>query len=66
MKILFLQPPIEDFYTTPSRLYPLGLTYAAATARHLGHEVEILDWLSPPKKRQLSIPHDFSYLVDYF
>ncbi len=66
MKILFLQPPIEDFYTTPIRLYPLGLAYAAATARHLGYEVEILDCLNPPKKRQMPVPQDFSYLVDYF
>jgi radical SAM superfamily enzyme YgiQ (UPF0313 family) len=66
MKILFIQPPIEDFYTTPIRLYPLGLLYAAATAQHLGHEVEILDCLNPPKKRQLPIPADFSYLVEHF
>ena len=28
MRILFVQPPIEDFYTTAIRLYPLGLLYA--------------------------------------
>ncbi len=66
MKILFIQPPLEDFYTTPIRLYPLGLAYAAATAQQLGHEVEILDCLNPPKKRQRPIPSDFSYLVEHF
>lgn len=66
MKILLIQPPIEDFYTTPIRLYPLGLLYAAATIKHLSHEVEILDCLNPPKKRQLPVPRDFSYLIEHF
>lgn len=66
MKVLLLQPPIEDFFTTPIRLYPLGLLYAAATLKELGYEVAILDCLSPPKKRQLPIPKDFSYLERHF
>ncbi len=66
MKILLIQPPIEDFYTTPVRLYPLGLLYAAATLQKLGCDVEILDCLTPPKKRQLAIPADFSYLEKHF
>ncbi|MBN1482644.1 radical SAM protein [candidate division KSB1 bacterium] len=66
MKFMLIQPPIEDFYTTAIRLYPLGLLYTAAVLQELGHTVEILDCLNPPKKRQLSIPQDFSYLESYF
>ena len=66
MKVLLIQPPIEDFYTTPIRLYPLGLSYAAATLRKLGCEVELLDCLDPPHKRQLPFPSSFNYLKPHF
>lgn len=66
MKVLLIQPPIEDFYTTPIRLYPLGLLYAAATLRQLGVDVDLLDCLAPAKKRQLAIPNEFSYLEHPF
>ncbi len=65
MKILLVQPPLEDFYTTSIRLYPLGLLYAAAVLRETGHEVEILDCLSPLRKHQLALPLEFSYLASY-
>ena len=65
MKILLIQPPIEDFYTTPIRLYPLGLLYAAGTLQKLGCRVDILDCLTPPKKRRFPVPKDFSYLTPY-
>lgn len=66
MKVLLIQPPIEDFYTTPIRLYPLGLLYAATTLRKLGCEVELLDCLDPPHKKQLPFPHSFNYLKPLF
>jgi radical SAM superfamily enzyme YgiQ (UPF0313 family) len=62
MKVLLVQPPIEDFYTTPIRLYPLGLLYAARILEDAGAEVAVLDCLSPPKKRQIPIPVSFGYL----
>ncbi|RPH88901.1 MAG: hypothetical protein EHM72_21050, partial [Calditrichaeota bacterium] len=66
MKILLIQPPLEDFYTTPIRLYPLGLLYVSATLRKLGHEVEVLDCLQPLRKKQLPVPSAFKYLENYF
>src|SRR4030042_1709763 len=51
MKILLVQPPIEDFYTTPIRLYPLGLLYAARVLEEGGATVGLLDCLAPLKKR---------------
>ena len=62
MRVLLIQPPFEDFYTTPIRLYPLGLLYAAAVLEGEGAEVRILDCLTPLKKRQIPVPRSFSYL----
>lgn len=62
MRVLLVQPPLEDFYTTPIRLYPLGLLYAARVLEGAGAAVGILDCLSPLKKRKVSIPQGFSYL----
>jgi radical SAM superfamily enzyme YgiQ (UPF0313 family) len=62
MKILLIQPPLEDFYTTAIRLYPLGLLYAARVLEDAGVAVEILDCLAPPQKRRMPVPASFSYL----
>lgn len=62
MRVLLIQPPLEDFYTTPIRLYPLGLLYVARVFQEAGATVQILDCLSPLKKRQLPLPADFFYL----
>lgn len=42
MKVLLVQPPVEDFYDTPIRTYPLGLTYIAAGIKDVC-DVSILD-----------------------
>jgi anaerobic magnesium-protoporphyrin IX monomethyl ester cyclase len=42
MKVLLIQPPIEDFYDTSIRTYPLGLLYLAAAVADIA-EVAILD-----------------------
>jgi anaerobic magnesium-protoporphyrin IX monomethyl ester cyclase len=65
MKVLLIQPRLEDFYTTPIRLYPLGLLYAAKVFEDLGWEVDILDCLSPLKKKRIPIPKNFEYLIPF-
>jgi len=65
MRVLLIQPPLEDFYTTSIRLYPLGLVYAAAALRKLGVSVQILDCLNPLKKHPLPLPPDFHYLEPF-
>ena len=62
MRILLVQPPIEDFYTTAIRLYPLGLLYAAAVLERAGVEVGILDCLNPLRRRTVPVPKSFSHL----
>jgi radical SAM superfamily enzyme YgiQ (UPF0313 family) len=64
-KVLLIQPPLEDFYTTPIRLYPLGLTYVASLFERAGLTTAILDCLVPLKKRQLAVPDCFGYLRSY-
>ena len=71
MRVLLVQPPIEDFYTTPIRLYPLGLLYAARVLEEGGATVGLLDCLAPLKKRKIRVPASFGYLppldqVPYF
>jgi len=65
MKVLLIQPPIEDFYTTRIRLYPLGLLYVARVLMAMGVEVRILDCLTPLKKKQLPVPDDFGYMKPF-
>lgn len=65
MRVMLIQPPLEDFYTTPVRLYPLGLLYAAGAFQKQGCQVQILDSLTPLKKKSLPVPPDFHYLTPY-
>ncbi len=65
MRVLLIQPPLEDFYTTAIRLYPLGLVYVAAVLRKLGVAVQILDCLNPLRKKPLPLPPDFLYLEPF-
>lgn len=64
-RILLIQPPLQDFYTTPIRLYPLGLLSVASVLRASGFEVEILDCLTPLRRKFLPLPEKFSYLKPY-
>jgi len=65
MKILLIQPPIQDFYQTSIRTQPIGLAYLAASLQENGHEVEILD-CQTGKKRSIPIPSELSYLRDFY
>jgi radical SAM superfamily enzyme YgiQ (UPF0313 family) len=65
MKILLIQPPIQDFYQTSIRTQPIGLAYLAASLQAHGHEVEILD-CQTKKKMTIIIPPELSYLKDFY
>ena len=66
MRILLIQPPVEDFYQTAIRTQPLGLAFLAAALRQHGHDVAILDCQQPGKKRQLPLPAAFSYMNRFY
>lgn len=65
MRILLIQPPLQDFYQTSIRTQPIGLAYLAASLEREGHEVEILD-CQTEKKQSMPIPPEFSYLKDFY
>jgi hypothetical protein len=65
MKILLIQPPIQDFYQTSIRTQPIGLAYLAASLKNNGHEVGILDCQTETKK-SIPIPGELSYLRNFY
>jgi radical SAM superfamily enzyme YgiQ (UPF0313 family) len=66
MKILLIQPPVEDFYQTSLRTLPVGLLYLAASLRGAGIDVEILDCQATMRKHVLQVPPEFAYLKRYY
>ncbi len=65
MKVLLIQPPIQDFYYTSIRTQPIGLAYIASSLREDGHEVGILDCRAD-RKRTIPIPPELSYLKEFY
>jgi radical SAM superfamily enzyme YgiQ (UPF0313 family) len=68
MKVLLIQPPVQDFYDTDVRLQPIGLAYLkAAVNKHLpGIEVTIKDYHAGCGRRTVAIPKELLYLKDYY
>ena len=68
MKLVLVQPPIEDFYDTDVRLQPIGLAYLAGAVRERlpGIAVEILDFHHGWGRRTLPLPKELSYLREYY
>ena len=42
MKVLLLQPPVQDFYNTDIRLQPIGLAYLKAAAKKYLPEIQVI------------------------
>lgn len=66
MKVLLIQPPVEDFYQTTIRTLPVGLLYLAAALQQASLEVEILDCQATDQKQTIEIPPEFAYLKRYY
>ena len=66
MKVLLIQPPVQDFYQTSLRTLPVGLLYLAASLRCAGIDVEILDGQATMHKHVLEVPPEFAYLKRYY
>jgi radical SAM superfamily enzyme YgiQ (UPF0313 family) len=68
MKLVLLQPPIQDFYETDIRLQPIGLCYLKAAVRKYlpGIEVVVKDYHQGWGRRTLPVPRELSYLKDYY
>ena len=68
MKVLLIQPPVQDFYDTDVRLQPIGLCYLkAAVTKHLPEvEVIIKDFHGGYGRTTVKIPKELQYLTDYY
>jgi len=68
MKILLIQPPVQDFYDTDIRLQPLGLCMLKAAAKKfLPHiQVTVRDYHQGHGRKTIPLPADLSYLREYF
>jgi anaerobic magnesium-protoporphyrin IX monomethyl ester cyclase len=64
VKVLLVQPPIEDFYDTSIRTYPLSLLYIATKIRDIC-DVSVKDFRSNRKPRRIA-DHPFSELTTYY
>jgi len=63
MKIVLVQPPVEDFYFTPHRCSALGLQSLADAWIKRGHHCHILTFpLEKPQKKRLPLPDTLAYL----
>ncbi len=68
MRLVLIQPPIEDFYTTQVRLQPIGLAYLKAVVRANFPEVEVVirDYHAGFGKRSIAWPKELLFLKDYY
>ena len=68
MKLVLIQPPVQDFYDTAIRLQPIGLAYLkAAMKKHLPEwEVVIKDFHQGWGRRTIALPEELAYLRDYY
>lgn len=66
MRIILIQPPVQDFYQTGIRTYPLGLASLAAVLLDGGFEVEILDAHDPSLRKTIPLPAGFRYIRKYY
>jgi anaerobic magnesium-protoporphyrin IX monomethyl ester cyclase len=64
--VLLVQPPIRDFYLTPKRTIPYGLTSIAAALIARGFTVEILDALATSKNRPAELPPEMLDLGEFY
>jgi radical SAM superfamily enzyme YgiQ (UPF0313 family) len=68
MKILLIQPPIQDFYDTDIRLQPLGLCMLKAAAKKFmpNMQVTVRDYHQGHGRKTIPLPAELSYLRQYF
>ena len=68
MKVLLIQPPIQDFYETKIRLQPIGLAYLKSTIDHFlpGIEVKVKDYHLGWGRRSIPLPAELKYLREFY
>ena len=68
MRVLLIQPPVEDFYDTEVRLQPIGLCYLKAAVKQYLPTVEVIikDYHSGHGRKTVQLPCELRYLTDYY
>ncbi len=68
MKVILIQPPVQDFYDTDVRLQPIGLCYLKATVNKYlpGVEVIVKDYHGGCGRNTVPIPKELQYLSNYY
>ena len=68
LKVLLIQPPVQDFYDTDMRLQPIGLCYLKAAVRTYLPDVNVIikDYHSGCGRRTVEVPKELRYLADYY
>jgi radical SAM superfamily enzyme YgiQ (UPF0313 family) len=68
LKLLLIQPPIQDFYDTDIRLQPLGLCMLKGAAKKFLPHVQVMvrDYHQGYGRKTISLPPELSYLREYF
>ncbi|EMM77180.1 B12-binding domain-containing radical SAM protein [Leptospira santarosai] len=73
MRLLLIQPPVQDFYDTDIRLQPIGLCYLKGAVQKFLPNVEVIirdfhrglgDKLAG--RRTIPIPRELKYLKEYY
>ncbi|MDP2601177.1 MAG: radical SAM protein [Deltaproteobacteria bacterium] len=68
MRVVLIQPPVQDFYDTDVRLQPIGLCYLKAAVKKNLPDVEVVikDYHGGCGRRTVAIPRELRYLSDYY
>jgi len=68
MKVLLIQPPIQDFYDTDIRLQPLGLCFLKAALNKYCPKVKVAvrDFHHGWGRKTIPLPKELQYLKEYF
>jgi radical SAM superfamily enzyme YgiQ (UPF0313 family) len=68
MKVLLIQPPVQDFYDTDVRLQPIGLCYLRAAVKKYLSDVDVIikDYHGGCGRRTVAVPKELRYLTEYY
>ncbi|PJZ51921.1 B12-binding domain-containing radical SAM protein [Leptospira adleri] len=73
MRLLLIQPPVEDFYDTDIRLQPIGLCYLKGAVQKFLPDVEVIirdfhrgNGNKLAGRRTLPVPKELKYLREYY
>ncbi len=68
VKVVLIQPPVQDFYDTDVRLQPIGLCYLKAAVKKYLPQVEVIikDYHRGFGRKTVPLPRALEYLSDYY